>query len=297
MMNRDDDAPLLDDDAYADALVSDPVTAWLRAAGEVPLLTAEQERELAQRVAAGDQAAREHLIRANLRLVINIAQKYTRRGLPLLDLVQEGNIGLMRAVDKFDPARGHRFSTYATWWIRQAVTRALADKARTIRLPVHMGEQVARLRRAQALIQEQCGRSPTATELAEALGWSAARVLRVLDAAQYPTSLEEPVFEGKNGDVLTLGSVLPDTADTEAEAEQAALRDDLLAAVAGLDDERSITILHLRYGLTDGQHRTLEEVGQLLGITRERVRQLEAVALKELRAAGVGLRAYLDDAA
>lgn len=286
-------------DPTPDRLLTDPLAAWLDAAGEVPLLTAAQEVELAQRIAQGDAAAREHLIRANLRLVASIARNYQSHGLDLLDLLQEGTIGLLRAVEKFDHTRGHKFSTYGTWWIRQAIMRALADKSRVVRLPVHLHERLCRLRTVSTRLHAHLGRPPTVAELAADLDWPEQRVTQTIQAAQQPRSLEEPVSPSTDGDDLLLGSLVPDSSDTAETVAQAALRDDLLAAVNRLGDERLSTILHLRYGLLDGHYRTLEQVGRQLGITRERARQLEAEALRRLRhqSDGAALRAYLDDAA
>jgi RNA polymerase primary sigma factor len=294
-----DDAALLvepDWTAADDQCLRDPLYAWMRQAGQVPLLTAEQEVELARRIKAGDTEAREHLIRANLRLVINIAKKYVGRGLEFLDLIQEGHIGLMRAVKKFDYTRGHKFSTYATWWVRQGITRAIADQSRTIRLPVHMQESITALRRAQQALREELGRGPTIEELAAHLDWAEPKVRQTIEAQRkQPHSLDAPVREESD---TSLGALLPDPgARTDAAAEASMLRDELLQAIQGLGDEREIRIIMLRYGLDDGQQRTLEQVGQQLGITRERVRQIEAVALRRLRhpALNKGLRAYLGE--
>jgi RNA polymerase primary sigma factor len=279
--------------------LSDPIFAWMRAAGQVPLLTAEQEVALARRIEAGDMEAREHLIRANLRLVINIARKYCGRGLEFLELIQEGNIGLMRAVEKFDHRKGHKFSTYATWWVRQAVTRAIADHGRTIRLPVHLNDDIAKLRYAQQRLHDELDREPTVAELALALEWKEARVVRTIGAQRRePRSLEASLSE--DDEARTLASVLADpTAQTDAEADRVMLAAELRQAVNGLGNPRQIEIITLRYGLDDGEHRTLEQIGQQLGITRERVRQIEAEALRRLRHPhlGAGLRAYVDMAA
>jgi RNA polymerase primary sigma factor len=299
----------------------DAVQHYLQEIGRVALLTAGEEVELAERIERGNAAedrlaelnaqslplrmaleqdlqlgndARRHLIQANLRLVVSIAKKYVGRGLSLLDLIQEGNIGLMRAVEKFDHRKGNRFSTYATWWIRQAVTRAIAEQGRTIRLPVHMSESVGQVKRTTERLSQSLERQPTAEEIAMALGQPVDRIRRVLEAARRPVSLETPV--GDEGD-HTLGDFLPDD-ELPSPAEFASsqlLRRDLSAALDHLN-ERERRIIDLRYGLLDGRRRTLEEVGRALGMTRERARQIEAEALRRLRSPDVGqhLRDYLE---
>jgi len=299
----------------------DSVQHYLQEIGRVSLLSASEEVELAERIERGKAAmrrlqsteemspqlrmalrsdvisgeeARRHLIQANLRLVVSIAKKYVGRGLSLLDLIQEGNIGLMRAVEKFDYHKGNRFSTYATWWIRQAVTRAIAEQGRTIRLPVHMSESVGQVKRTSERLAQALERQPTAEEIAIALGQSVDRIERVLEASRRPVSLETPV--GEDGE-HTLGDFLQDDdLTTPAEfASRQLLRRDLAAALEHLTD-RERRIIDLRYGLVDGQRRTLEEVGKVLGMTRERARQIEAEALRRLRAPDVGLhlRDYLE---
>lgn len=299
----------------------DSIQHYLQEIGRVALLSAAEEIELAERMERGaaaarrlasaedlgphlrhalradianGQEARRHLIQANLRLVVSIAKKYVGRGLSLLDLIQEGNIGLMRAVEKFDYHKGNRFSTYATWWIRQAVTRAIAEQGRTIRLPVHMSESVGQVKRAADRLAQMLERQPTAEEIATALGQTTDRIERVLEAARRPVSLETPV--GEDGE-HTLGDFLQDNElPTPAEvASHQLLRRDLAAALERLN-ERERRIIDLRYGLADGQRRTLEEVGRVLGMTRERARQIEAEALRRLRAPDVGLhlRDYLE---
>jgi RNA polymerase primary sigma factor len=299
----------------------DPVQHYLQEIGRVALLTAKEEVQLAERIERGNAAqlqaeelaeltlalrrsleqditsgkdARRHLIQANLRLVVSIAKKYVGRGLSLLDLIQEGNIGLMRAVEKFDYRKGNRFSTYATWWIRQAVTRAIAEQGRTIRLPVHMSESVGQVKRTSERLAQSLERQPTAEEIAIALGQPIERIQRVLEAARRPVSLETPV--GDEGE-HTLGDFLPDD-ELPSPGEFASaqlLRQDLSAALDHLS-ERERRIIDLRYGLVDGRRRTLEEVGRALGMTRERARQIEAEALRRLRSPDVGqhLRDYLE---
>jgi len=299
----------------------DPVQHYLQEIGRVSLLNAREEVDLAERIERGnlaqarinetadippaarvplDQAiviandARRHLIQANLRLVVSIAKKYVGRGLSLLDLIQEGNIGLMRAVEKFDYRKGNRFSTYATWWIRQAVTRSIAEQGRTIRLPVHMSESVGQVKRTSERLSQSLERQPTVEEIAIALGQPVERIQRVLEAARRPVSLETPVGdEGEHtlGDFLTDDEV-PSPTDF---ASSQLLRQDLSAALDHLS-ERERRIIDLRYGLVDGRRRTLEEVGRALGMTRERARQIEAEALRRLRSPDVGqhLRDYLE---
>jgi RNA polymerase primary sigma factor len=309
------------DESLSQEPTLDSVQHYLQEIGRVSLLSAAEEVELAERMERGSAAvrrlesgenlspqlrralhadiasgkdARRHLIQANLRLVVSIAKKYVGRGLSLLDLIQEGNIGLMRAVEKFDYHKGNRFSTYATWWIRQAVTRAIAEQGRTIRLPVHMSESVGQVKRAAERLAQVLERQPTAEEIAVALGQPIDRIERVLEAARRPISLETPV--GEDGE-HTLGDFLPDDElPTPAEfASQQLLRRDLARALDHLN-ERERRIIDLRYGLADGQRRTLEEVGKVLGMTRERARQIEAEALRHLRAPEVGLhlRDYLE---
>jgi RNA polymerase primary sigma factor len=316
----DEDAPV---DGALDDIPShmiDPIQSYLNEIGRVSLLSAAEEVELAERMARGDaaarrlveaeqlqpqvraalqgdvasgEAARHHLTQANLRLVVSIAKKYRGRGLSLMDLIQEGNIGLMRAVEKFDPTRGNRFSTYATWWIRQAVSRALAEQSRTIRLPVHLSESMSKIKRTVDQLVQALGRQPSHEELATALGLPIERVARVLDAMRNPISLETPVGEDREN---TLGEFIEDQGQV-APGEVAAhhmMRNDLLAVLGELT-ERERQVLSLRYGLLDGHHRTLETVGKAIGMTRERARQIEAEALRKLRTSEVGrhLREYL----
>lgn len=299
----------------------DSAQHYLQEIGRVPLLSAPEEVELGERMERGQAAeqrlestaslspqlraaleadvtsgreARRQLIQANLRLVVSIAKRYRGHGLSLLDLIQEGNIGLMRAVEKFDYHKGFRFSTYATWWIRQAVTRAVANHGRTIRLPVHMSETVVQVKRAVAQLNQALGRRPTTEEIATALGQPVERIERAFEMARHTISLETPT--GDEGH-RTLGDFLPDESlsDIDETAAQHLLRRDLDAALAELT-ERERRIIDLRYGLVDGQHRTLEQVGKVMGMTRERARQIEAEALRRLRQLETGqhLRDYLE---
>ena len=312
-MAYDDDD---DDDEYADHTnenlleaieADDTVGLYLKEIGRVPLLTAPQEVDLAQRMERGKEAretpipekpvgtdqerlelliddglmAREHLINANSRLVISVAKKYIGRGVPFLDLIQDGNIGLIRAAKKFDWRRGHNFSTYATWWIRQAVTRAIADQGRTIRVPVHMGDQINRLLRASHQLTQELGRDPTVAELAEALNVTVRKAEQMIQVARRPISLETPTDDEEES---VLGDFIPDE-DSPAPAEivtSQMLREQLSDILSTLPP-REVRILQLRYGLLDGETYTLEEVGKKLGVTRERVRQIEAQALSRLR--------------
>jgi RNA polymerase primary sigma factor len=289
--------------------IDDSISLYLKEIGRIPLLTAEQEVSLAKRMEAGrnakrrlskdgkrlsyekreqlaetvrdGKAAQEHLIKANSRLVVSVAKKYVGRGVPFLDLIQEGNIGLIRAVKKFDYRRGYKFSTYATWWIRQAVTRAIADQGRTIRVPVHMYEQINRLARVSRQLVQELGRDPTMEEIAEGLGVSAKKVERTIKVSQRPLSLEMPVGEE---DDSFLGDFIEDN-DAPSPTDQASqqlLRDQIDDIFVSLTP-REVRILQLRFGLVDGYSYTLEEVGKKFGVTRERIRQIEAQALGRLR--------------
>lgn len=261
--------------------VDDPVRMYLKEIGKVPLLTAEEEKELAKRMEAGDEAAKQKLCEANLRLVVSIAKKYVGRGMLFLDLIQEGNLGLIKAVDKFDWSRGFKFSTYATWWIRQAITRSIADQARTIRIPVHMVETINKLIRVSRQLLQEEGREPTPDEIAAEMGISVEKVREILKIAQEPVSLETPIGEEEDSH---LGDFIPDE-DAPAPAEAAAfsMLKEQLVDVLGTLTEREQKVLKLRFGLEDGRARTLEEVGKQFDVTRERIRQIEAKALRKLR--------------
>ena len=261
--------------------LDDPVRMYLKEIGRVPLLTAEEEVELARRMEAGDEKARHRLEEANLRLVVSIAKRYVGRGMLFLDLIQEGNLGLLKAVEKFDYSKGYKFSTYATWWIRQAITRAIADQARTIRIPVHMVETINKLVRISRQLLQELGRDPRPEEIAKEMGISVVRVHEIMKIAQEPVSLETPIGEEEDSH---LGDFIEDEA-APAPAEAASfmlLREQLEEVLETLTD-REKNVLRLRFGLEDGRSRTLEEVGQSFGVTRERIRQIEAKALRKLR--------------
>ena len=325
-LSDDDDADeeaqqelFVDDNYLANIDTDDTIGLYLKEVGRVPLLTAEEEVELAQRIENGRFSreelargnvsihrrlelqmmiedgwlAREHLITANSRLVISVAKKYMGRGVPFLDLIQEGNIGLIRAAKKFDYRRGHKFSTYATWWIRQAVTRAIADQGRTIRVPVHMGDQINKLLRVQHQLTQRLGRDPTVEELAQTLEVTPQKVENMIQVARRPLSLETPTDDEEDS---VLGDFIQDE-DVPAPDDTATynlLREHLESVLDGLPP-REVRILQLRYGLLDGQAYTLEEVGRKMGVTRERVRQIEAQALSRLRHPSIRrkLREYL----
>ena len=261
--------------------IDDPVRLYLKEIGKVPLLTTDREKELAERMMAGDESAKTELVEANLRLVVSIAKRYVGRGMFFLDLIQEGNLGLMKAVDKFDYTKGYKFSTYATWWIRQAITRAIADQARTIRIPVHMVETIHKVSRYSRQLLQEYGREATAEEIGEKMGMSAEKVREIMKIAQDPVSLETPIGEEEDSH---LGDFIPDD-DTPSPAEATStniLREELEKQLHTLTP-REEHVIKLRFGLYDGRTRTLEEVGKEFDITRERIRQIEAKALRKLR--------------
>jgi RNA polymerase primary sigma factor len=276
--------------AAAQKSTSDPLRLYVRQIGDGPLLTREEERELARRKDAGDEAAKRKLIESNLRLVMSITRHYTRAGVPLLDLIQEGNLGLIRAVEKFDYRMGYKLSTYATWWIRQSITRALADQGRTIRLPVHVAEQVRRMMRSRRQLAQKLNRDPSVKELAEESGFPESRIEQLLDLVEDPVSLETPVGDGES----LYGDLIEDTKSDRPDQETAVkLRQKELARALQSLNPRMQHVLELRFGLSGSEPKTLEEVGEGLGITRERVRQLEARALRELRLFAPDLELYL----
>lgn len=261
--------------------VDDPVRMYLKEIGKIPLLTSEEEIELAKRMQEGDEEAKKKLAEANLRLVVSIAKRYVGRGMLFLDLIQEGNLGLMKAVEKFDYRKGFKFSTYATWWIRQAITRAIADQARTIRIPVHMVETINKLVRFQRQLVQELGRDPSPEEIAKEMGMEVEKVREIMKIAQEPVSLETPIGEEEDSH---LGDFIPDD-DVLAPAEAATytmLREQLIDVLDTLTP-REQKVLRLRFGLDDGRARTLEEVGKEFDVTRERIRQIEAKALRKLR--------------
>ena len=261
--------------------IDDPVRLYLKEIGRVPLLTADREKELAERMMIGDEDAKVELVEANLRLVVSIAKRYVGRGMFFLDLIQEGNMGLMKAVDKFDYTKGYKFSTYATWWIRQAITRAIADQARTIRIPVHMVETIHKVSRISRQLLQENGREPTADEIGERISMSPEKVREIMKIAQDPVSLETPIGEEEDSH---LGDFIPDD-DTPSPAEATStsiLREELERQLHTLTP-REEHVIKLRFGLYDGRSRTLEEVGKEFDITRERIRQIEAKALRKLR--------------
>ncbi len=285
--NNDNDSSnvdklLLDDNAITkDLNINDPVRMYLKEIGQIKLLTMEEELELADRIIEGDEQAKQILAEANLRLVVSIAKRYVGRGMLFLDLIQEGNIGLMKSVEKFDVTKGYKFSTYATWWIRQAITRAIADQARTIRVPVHMVETINKLARVQRQLTLELNREPTEEELAKKMNISVDKIRDIYKISQEPVSLETPIGEE---DDSHLGDFVPDERNMSPEeyATNEMLKDEISEVLLTLT-EREEKVIRLRFGLEDGKSRTLEEVGQMFGVTRERIRQIEAKALRKLR--------------
>ena len=261
--------------------MDDPVRMYLKEIGKVPLLTAEEEIELAKKIELGDEEAKQKLAEANLRLVVSIAKRYVGRGMLFLDLIQEGNLGLIKAVEKFDYRKGYKFSTYATWWIRQAITRSIADQARTIRIPVHMVETITKVKKVSSQLLHENGHEPTPKEIADRLGITVDRVREILRISQDPVSLETPIGEEEDSH---LGDFIPDEdAPAPAEAASRTLLKEQLSEILGTLTPREEKVLRLRFGLEDGRPRTLEEVGKEFDVTRERIRQIEAKALRKLR--------------
>ena len=313
-ISGNDDSLMLDDDAELDKLddeeeieldkidlsvpegvsIEDPVRMYLKEIGKVSLLTADEEIELAKRMEQGDEDAKKRLAEANLRPVVSIAKRYVGRGMLFLDLIQEGNLGLIKAVEKFDYRKGYKFSTYATWWIRQAITRAIADQARTIRIPVHMVETINKLIRVSRQLLQELGREPTPEEIAEEMDMNVDRVREILKISQEPVSLETPIGEEEDSH---LGDFIQDdNVPVPADAAAFTLLKEQLIEVLGTLTEREQKVLRLRFGLDDGRARTLEEVGKEFNVTRERIRQIEAKALRKLRhpSRSRKLKDYLD---
>lgn len=291
-MEEDEETPKVEDEEDVDMQaidlsipvgvnVEDPVKMYLKEIGKVPLLTAEQEVELGKRIEQGDEFAKRHLAESNLRLVVSIAKRYVGRGMLFLDLIQEGNLGLIKAVEKYDYRKGFKFSTYATWWIRQAITRSIADQARTIRIPVHMVETINKLIRVQRQLLHELGREPSPEEVSEVMDIPVARVIEIQKISQEPISLETPIGEEEDSH---LGDFIQDyNAPIPSDAAAFTLLSEQLVEVLGTLTEREERVLRLRFGLEDGRSRTLEEVGKEFDVTRERIRQIEAKALRKLR--------------
>jgi RNA polymerase primary sigma factor len=277
-----EEEPVVDDQAYIDDIADDSVRLYLREIGKIPLLNAEEELALARRVVAGDKRAKDKMAEANMRLVVSIAKRYVGRGLDLLDLIQEGNTGLLRAVEKFDPDKGFKFSTYATWWIRQAITRAIADQARTIRIPVHMVETINKLLRTQRRLTQELNREPTNEEIAAAMEIEVEKVEHIMKIKQDISSLDASVRDDEEDSVLADFIEDEDAVSPEESATSQLLKEHVKEMLGALT-EREQKILKLRFGLEDGKSHTLEEVGQEFSVTRERIRQIEAKALAKLR--------------
>ena len=290
--NKDDDAPVASGEQSV--TIDDPVKVYLKEIGRVPLLSSEEEVDLAIRISNGDVAAKQRLSEANLRLVVSIAKRYLGRGMQFLDLIQEGNLGLIKAVEKFDYTKGFKFSTYATWWIRQAITRAIADQARTIRIPVHMVETINKVKKVQSQLLHQNGHEPSPDEIAEEIDMPVDKVREIMRVAQEPVSLETPIGEEEDSH---LGDFIPDNdAPAPADAASHTMLREQLADVLSTLTPREAKVLKLRFGLEDGRSRTLEEVGKEFNVTRERIRQIEAKALRKLRhpSRSRKLKDYLD---
>ena len=292
--NEDTDVENIDLTVPEGVSIEDPVRMYLKEIGKVPLLTADEEIELAKRMEDGDENAKKRLAEANLRLVVSIAKRYVGRGMLFLDLIQEGNLGMIKAVEKFDYRKGYKFSTYATWWIRQAITRAIADQARTIRIPVHMVETINKLIRVSRQLLQELGREPTPEEIAKEMNMSVDRVREILKISQEPVSLETPIGEEEDSH---LGDFIQDdNVPVPADAAAFTMLKEQLEEVLGTLTEREQKVLRLRFGLDDGRARTLEEVGKEFNVTRERIRQIEAKALRKLRhpSRSRKLKDYLD---
>ena len=301
MLPSEEDLELIEEEKIIDTedlsenmSLNDPVRMYLKEIGKIPLLTLEEEHKLAVRMAEGDEEAQKKMTEANLRLVVSIAKRYVGRGLPFLDLIQEGNLGLIKAVEKFDYRKGYKFSTYATWWIRQAITRAIADQARTIRIPVHMVETINKLIRVQRQLLQELGREPYPEEIAKEMNLPVDRVREIQKISQEPVSLETPIGEEEDSH---LGDFIQDdNVPVPAEAAAFTLLKEQLSEVLGTLTDRERKVLELRFGLDDGRARTLEEVGKEFNVTRERIRQIEAKALRKLRhpSRSRKLKDYLD---
>lgn len=279
---EEDEEIVVEDQTYLDDIADDSVRLYLREIGKIPLLNAEEELELAQRVVSGDKEAKDQMAEANMRLVVSIAKRYVGRGLDLLDLIQEGNTGLLRAVEKFDPDKGFKFSTYATWWIRQAITRAIADQARTIRIPVHMVETINKLLRTQRRLTQELNREPTNEEIAKEMEIDVVKVEHIMKIKQDISSLDASIRDDEEESVLADFIEDEDTITPEESATGQLLKEQVKDMLGALTD-REQKILKLRFGLEDGKQHTLEEVGQEFSVTRERIRQIEAKALAKLR--------------